>query len=159
VNSIDFALKHSVLFYITMEFQMMHEYISHLLPSWNSGNVLEEEFLLALMFLYYREEGSRNGLVSLVREADRRRADRHRQTRERIKDELAAGRERELTRLVLQLAVLDESEMNRAEKRKMLALLKKVPSQTEGIRRSFQDWLSDETAPGMYRRLSDAIRP
>jgi hypothetical protein len=33
------------LFYLTLEFQMMHEYISHLLPAWNSGNALEEEFL------------------------------------------------------------------------------------------------------------------
>ncbi len=158
VNTGKFDLKNSLLFYLTLEFQMMHEYISHLLPVWNSGNALEEEFLLAMMFLYYRERGPRNGLVSLVREADERRADRHRPVRQFIKDELAPGQEQRLTQLLLELAVLEESEMKAAEKRHLLALLKKAPLQEDAqLRRSIQSWILEENALGLYQRLRTAL--
>jgi hypothetical protein len=158
VNTGKFDLKNSLLFYLTLEFQMMHEYISHLLPAWNSGNALEEEFLLAMMFLYYRECGPRNGLVSLVREADERRADRHRPIRQFIKDELAPGQEQRLSQLLLELAVLEESDMKAAEKRHLLALLKKVPLQEDAqLRRSIQSWIRQDDAPALYQRLRTAL--
>lgn len=94
VNTRKFEAKDSLLFYLTLEFQMMHEYVSHFLPVWNSGNALEEEFLLAMMFLYYRERGPRNGFVSLADEADERRADRHRVRRSSSRTNLLQGRNR-----------------------------------------------------------------
>ena len=157
VNIGKFEVKNALLFYLTLEFQMMHEYISHLLPVWNSGNALEEEFLLAVMFLYYRERGPRNGLVSLVLEADERRADSHRGARRLIKDELAPLQERRLTQLLLELAVLDEEGMIAAEKRHLLALLKKVPFQEEALAGSIRSWIAHDDAPTLYGRLRTAI--
>jgi hypothetical protein len=157
VNSGDFAVKNALLFYLTLEFQMMHEYISHLLPVWNSGNALEEEFLLAVMFLYYRERGPRNGLVSLVREAEERRADRHRNVRQFIRDELAPGQEERLCQLLLELAVLDEEQMIRAEKRHLLALLKKVPLQEDDqLRAATRSWIAQDGPVALYGRLRTA---
>ena len=158
VNSGDFTVKNALLFYLTLEFQMMHEYISHLLPVWNSGNALEEEFLLAVMFLYYRERGPRNGLVSLVREAEERRADRHRNVRQFIRDELAPGQEERLSQLLLELAVLDEEEMIRAEKRHLLALLKRVPLvEDAGLRAAIQSWIAQDGPVTLYGRLQTAL--
>ncbi|MGH9584428.1 MAG: hypothetical protein ACRD4O_16000 [Bryobacteraceae bacterium] len=158
VNTQDFAVKNALLFYLTLEFQMMHEYISHLLPVWNSGNALKEEFLLATMFLYYRECGPRNGLVSLVREADERRGDSHRKVRQFIMDELAPAQERRLSQLLLELAVLDDREMIPAEKRHLLALLKKVPLQEDvQLRTSMQSWIAKDDPPTLYGRLRAAI--
>ncbi|HEY1216502.1 MAG TPA: hypothetical protein VGE93_22995 [Bryobacteraceae bacterium] len=158
VNSGDFTVKNALLFYLTLEFQMMHEYISHLLPVWNSGNALEEEFLLAVMFLYYRERGPRNGLVSLVREAEERRADRHRNVRQFIRDELAPGQEERLSQLLLELAVLDEEEMTGAEKRHLLALLKKVPlAEAAQLRAAIQSWIAQDGPVALHGRLRAAL--
>ena len=158
VNTGKFVIDNSLLYYLTLEFQMMHEYISHLLPAWRSGNALEEEFLLAVMYLYYRKRGSQNGLVSLVREADARRLDDHRTIRQAIMDELAplVGEER-LSQLLLELAVMEESEMKEAEKRQLLALLKKVPQQEDSVRKSIQRWVSEDDKPTLFGRLRSAI--
>lgn len=158
VNSGDFAVKNALLFYLTLEFQMMHEYISHLLPVWNSGNALEEEFLLAVMFLHYRVRGPRNGLVSLVREAEERRKDHHLSVRRFIRDELAPGQEERLCQILLELAVLDEEQMIRAEKRHLLALLKKVPLQEdEQWRAAVRGWIGQDGPVALYGRLRTAL--
>ena len=56
VDTRTFDLKNAVVSYLTLDFQMMHEYVSHFLPVWHSGNTLEEEYLLATTFLFYRAE-------------------------------------------------------------------------------------------------------
>ena len=158
VNTANFDLKNALLFYLTLEFQMMHEYVSHLLPVWNSGNALEEEFLLAIMFLYYRERGPRNGLVSLVREAEERRNDSHRGVRQFIRDELAPTQEQKLSQLLLELAVLDDEQMKPAEKRHLLALLKKIPLQEDAqLRAAIGSWIAQGEPVTLYGRLRTAI--
>jgi hypothetical protein len=141
---------------LTLEFQMMHEYISHVLPLWNSQNPLEEEFLLAVMFLYYRARGSRDGLVSLVREADQRMPGRHRVTRQFIKDELAPLQEERLTELLLELAVLREDEMSAAEKLQFLALLKKVPYRGD-LKEEIKSWMQTLSVPALYQQLKNSM--
>jgi hypothetical protein len=157
VNTGKFEVKNALLYYLTLEFQMMHEYISHHLPVWNSGNALEEEFLLAIMFLYYRESGGSNGLVSLVREADERRADSHRSTRQFIKDELAPPFEKKLAQILLELAVMDETEMPAAEKRHLLALLKRIPLQGDDRQKQIRGWINEGNVQVLYGRLKPTI--
>jgi hypothetical protein len=157
VNTAGFEVKNALLFYLTLEFQMMHEYVSHLLPVWNSGNALEEEFLLALMFLYYRERVSLDGIVSLVYEADSRRADTHRRMREMIKHDLAPQQEQRLSQILLELAVLDESEMKLADKRHLLALLRKIPFQNRRLQESIQGWIRDCDVAALYSKLKAQI--
>jgi hypothetical protein len=163
VNTAQFIVENSLLFYTTLEFQMMHEYISHALPVWNSGNPLEEEFLLAMMFLYYRECGPNDGHAFLVEVADERRADSHRNGRRLIRTELAPSREQRLSQLLLELAVLDDDEMEVAKKRKLLALLKKVPfrkappEEDAHVRASVDHWIRTEGPLTLMDRLSDVF--
>lgn len=158
VNTAAFELKNALLFYLTLEFQMMHEYVSHFLPVWNSGNAFEEEFLLAAMFLYYRDNGPRGGLVSLVHEADERRADRHYKRRRFIQDELAPGQERELSRLLITLALLDEAAMKKEEKRHLLALLRKAPLEEDpALRKAIRSWIAAGDPPALYAKLRQSL--
>ena len=157
VNTAEFEIPNALHYYLTLEFQMMHEYISHLVPVWNSGNALEEEFLLAMTWLYYRAHGPHEGLVSLVREADERRADPHRSARHYIEEELAPGSEPRLTQLLLELAVLQEGEMKAAEKRHLLALLKKIPLQEDSLRETVRGWIESDNPLELYAKLKTVI--
>jgi hypothetical protein len=164
VNTKQFDIKNALLFYMTLEFQMMHEYISHVLPVWNSGNPLEEEFLLAVMSLYYRDCGPNDGHAFLVQEADDRRADAYRHGRQFIKYEVArAVMEQRLSQILLELAVLDDNQMEIAKKRKLLALLKKLPlkktplEEDAHVRTSVDHWLRTEGPLGLTERLSGVL--
>ncbi len=161
VNTTDFALTNSLIYYLTLEFQMMHEYISHVLPVWNSGNTLEEEYLLAVMFLWYRSERKPlDGIHALlVRDADERRKDPHRDRRVAIWEGLAllTGQER-LTQLLLELAVMDEKTLSRALKRRLLSLLNRLPVNDADLQRSITAWLLRDDVATILGRL-DRVFP
>ena len=135
---------------------MMHEYISHVLPVWNSGNSLEEEYLLAVTFLWYRSERKPlDGIHELlVRNADERRKDPHRDRRVAIWEGLAllAG-ERRLTRLLLELAVVDDMIMSKARKRRLLALFNRLPVADQNLQASITKWLRRDDLATILARL------
>lgn len=157
VNTSGFPFKNTLHYYLTLEFQMMHEYISHLLPVWSSGNALEEEFLLAMTYLYYRSQGPHDGLVSLVQVADERRADGFRNRREHIKNELAPGQEPRLTQVLLELAVMNEAEMSVADKRLLLALLRRVPNQDQNLIQTVRGWVQTDSPLVLYGKLKASL--
>lgn len=65
-----------------------------------------------------------------------------------------------MTRLLLELAVLEESEMKKEEKRHLLALLRKVPLQEDlALRSAIQSWIAKGDAPALYAKLRQAIQP
>ncbi len=156
VNIVGFDLTNSLMYYLTLEFQMMHEYIFHVLPVWNSGNTLEEEYLLAVMFLWYRSERKPlDGIHSLlVRNADERRKDPHRDRRIAIWEGLAllTGQE-PLTQLLLELAVTQEKAMSIALKRRLLSLLNRLPVNDEDLQRSITKWLCRDDLATILGRL------
>lgn len=160
VNTAAFSLRNALLSYLTLEFQMMHEYVSHFLPAWNSGGTLEEEYLLAAMFLFYRAERKpRDGIHGfLVDEMDRRRTDRHRARRQVILTNLAplVGEQR-LTQLLLDLASLEEQQMSGAEKRRMLALLGRVPAQDSSVETALERSLREDSLQDVFEQLSKAF--
>jgi hypothetical protein len=145
VNARSYDQQTALLFYLTLEYQMMHEYISHVLPKWNSGNTLEECYLLAVMRLFYRSDRAHgDGIVAyLVRHADERRNDAHRARRLEIEDVLAPELgEANLSKRLLELAVLSEDELAASEKRRFLANLDQLPvadpQASSLIRQSFE---------------------
>lgn len=158
INPGDFDPRNALLYYLTLDFQMMHEYVSHLLPVWNSGSALEEEYLLAIMTLYFRDKGAGEGRSLLAAAAEERRKDPYRPARERIKYELAPGHEEDLSRLLLRLAVQSDDEMKLADKRNLLALLRCVPRLKGNDLASVWRWIREENCQTVHARLT-AMRP
>ncbi len=157
VNTANFDSKNALIYYLTLDFQFMHEYVSHCLPRWNSGNPLEEEFLLGVMFLYYRGRCETGGFISLVCEADQLRRDSHRLVRNFIKDELALGQEERLCQVLLELAVMDDAQMPMADKRHLLALLKRTTAQAEPLRSTMRHWIKTESISEIYAKLKTVL--
>jgi hypothetical protein len=171
VNTADFDCRNSLLYFLTLEYQMMHEYISHFLPAWNSGNALEHEYLQAIMFLYCRAKRQpRDGIhIFLVGKADEQRADAYRTRRKIIQDELApALGESILSRHLMSLAVANEQEMSADQKRHLLALMNRLPAADATLEAAIESWFATfprnvgnneivEDLSTIYQRLATAF--
>jgi hypothetical protein len=160
VNTESFPVTHSLPSYFTLEYQFMHEYISHFLPVWNSGGTLEHQFLLAVMSLYYDTERlPADGInFRLVEWDDQRRNDSDREPRLHIRGHIArlVG-EKRLSRKLLELAVLHDNEMAGGFKREFLSKLKRLTAPNAEIRSAIAGWFDTHDVMGTYKCLQKAI--
>ncbi len=155
-----FARQHSILYYLTLAYQFMHEYISHVLPEWQSGDPLEEEYLLAAMFLYYKSNGPDDGIcVLLVGEADAKKGGEQRSRREFIKYSLAPRiGEARLSLRLLELALMNETRMSFTDKLAFLGLLNKVPPDNPKLRAVIWNLLKTQEIHVIYEKLKPTLR-
>lgn len=160
VNTDSFPVTHSLASYFTLEYQFMHEYISHVLPVWNSGGTLEHQFLLAVMSLYYDTERlPADGInFRLVEWDDERKNDSDREARLHIRGHVArlVG-EKRLSRKLLELAVLHDNEMAGGYKREFLSKLKRLTASNVEIKRTIAAWFDSHDAMGTYKCLRKII--
>ncbi len=160
VNTDSFRVTHSLTSYFTLEYQFMHEYISHVLPVWKSGGTLEHQFLLAVMSLYYYTERlPADGInLRLVELDDERKNDADREARLHIRGHIAhlVG-EKRLSRKLLELSVLHDREMAGGFKREFLSKLKRLTASNMEIKRAIVDSFEAHDVMGTYKCLRKII--
>ena len=117
-----FEFKNALLEYLKIDYEFMHEYVSHVLPVWKSaGGRLEEELLLVCMNRYYWA-GDRYHNRELVDIAEEYSKDGHKEARRRLKGvELAIG-PRRLSQIMVEIAVTPEADLEKSEKDEFLAV-------------------------------------
>jgi hypothetical protein len=85
-NFMDFDLEFALLSYLTLEFQLLHEYVSHALPIWND-TTLDEVMLLSSTYDWYPRSTPADGIRSFLAHKSRsRNPDKFADWRDRFKD-------------------------------------------------------------------------
>ncbi len=116
-------VRSALLEYLILEFEFMHEYVSHVLPVWKSaGGRLEEELLMEAANRYYRSLDRHAHRPGLVKVWEPRSGSHHvaRRGDNRILNVITPSR---FSHLVVELAVTPEEEWMKAEKDKFLIQL------------------------------------
>jgi hypothetical protein len=122
-----FNVKYALLSYLTLEFQFLHEYVSHALPIW-SDPALEEVMLLSSTYDWYPRSSPADGVRSFL--VNKRRAkspDRFADWRDRFKDfSDVVGREK-YSRFILTLATIPHEEFSPSAKDNLLLKMSDLP--------------------------------
>lgn len=123
-----FELPNSLLEYSTLEFKFMHEYISHVLPVWRSaGGRLEEVFLMVAAQRYYSSLDRQLHRPELVYVSEEKSPDYWRAERKRFDDtHTIFVLPPRLAQIFFELAVTNESVLDKARKDEFLARLVKA---------------------------------
>jgi len=131
-------LENALLEYLQLEFEFMHEYVSHVLPVWQStAKLLEDEYLLRAAHQYYWTLGRRLHRPELVDRADQLIDDYRRDRRRRIKElELLITAPR-LSQIMVELALIPNETLSQEQKTQFLVRLSKrgAPYDAEFTRR------------------------
>lgn len=136
-----FQLRNALLEYLILEFEFMHEYVSHVLPVWKSaGGRLEEELLLVVANRYYWSLDPRGRRPELVDLSDERSPDYHRAQRQRLKVVGIAILPARLSQILVGLAVAEEKDLTKPEKDEFLArFVSQMPPFSPEYRRKLQE--------------------
>jgi hypothetical protein len=158
VESFSFKPKHTLLSYLTLEFQFLHEYVSHALPAWIDGT-LEEVHLLAATYQFYPHSQPQDGIRSFLTDTLReRRKDEYSMSRDRISNFASQMGQGQFSRFVLSLAITDDQQISQAQKANLTSKMKKLPLSNGSLQRKCNVHLQ-ATAPGPveFRALRDLI--
>ncbi len=132
-NFKDFDLKFALLSYLTLEFQLLHEYVSHALPIW-SDTTLDEVMLLSSTYDWYPHSKPPDGIRSFL--ANKRRSrnpDAFADWRDRFKDFAdVVGRE-SYCRFILTLATIPDAEFSAAAKDNLVVKMSDLPLPNEKL--------------------------
>jgi hypothetical protein len=143
--------------FLTLDFQFLHEYISHVLPVWASdSNVFEEVYLFAITYLFNQIQRSPHSIInsSLVVLADQVRNDRNYRRRrlrvENLGDWVGAHH---LSRFLLDVAMMEDPEMTPPQKKQLLTLLSKLPHVNEALQKEIEEWIRTLSPADVHHRL------
>ena len=138
----NFQCKNALLEYLQLEFEFMHEYVSHVLPLWQStAKLLEDEYLLRAAHQYYWTLGRHVHRPELVDRADQLIDDYRRDRRRRIKElELLISAPR-VSQIMVELALIPNETLSQEHKSQFLVRLSKTgaPYDAEFTRRFQHD--------------------
>lgn len=129
INTNSDLLPISLPAYLALEFQMMHEYISHVLPNWESGGILEHCFLMPIMEKYFRsrhQDGTVGYFIDQLEKECLNDGDYLGRYNVRNHISYILG-DRVLSRVLLELAVLPEDTMPKDRKIAFLDMLYSLP--------------------------------
>lgn len=147
-----------LLSYLTLEFQFMHEYVSHALPIWINGT-LEEVLLLAVTYRFYPLsqpiDGFRSVLANTLRES---RKDQYSTARDRVSNFAGQIGQKQFSRFILTLANTDEAALSKTKKVNLATKLKSLPLSDKVLQNQCNKHLSTPTpGPPEFEALRDLI--
>jgi hypothetical protein len=120
--------KFALLSYLTLHFQLVHEYISHVLPVFSSVS-LEEEFLMVVLHDFYPQSGDQDGIESSLADIlDRNRPDEHSGFRTTLRIVSSVVGREAFARMLLRISVTADEEISPAKKRRLLSHIGKFPA-------------------------------
>jgi hypothetical protein len=127
VEPFAFDSRLSLLSYLTLEFQLLHEYVSHALPVWIDAN-LEEVLLLAATYRFYAHSHPKDGIRSFLAETLRElRRDEFSVPRNRVINFASQMGQEQFSRFMLSLSITDNQDVSQAEKSNLTAKMKTLP--------------------------------
>jgi hypothetical protein len=149
---------HALLSYLTLEFQFLHEYVSHALPVWINATQ-EEVLLLAATYEFYPcslpSDGIRSFLADTLRQ---RRIDEFSVARNRASNFAAQMGREQFSRFLLSLSITDNEQLSKAEKSNLAAKIKMLPLANASLQRQCDVHLQ-AADPGIaeFRALREII--
>ena len=110
----------ALLSYLTLEFQFLHEYISHALPVWTDAT-LEEVHLLAATYRFYAHSHPKDGIRSFLADTLRDlRRDEFSVSRNRVSNFASQMGQEQFSRFMLSLGITDNRRYRRLRNRTSL---------------------------------------
>jgi len=126
--------RYALLSLLTLHFQLVHEYVSHVLPVFKAVS-LSEEFLMAVLYDLYPHHGVQDGIEACLADVlDRDRPDEHAKVRATLRVVSSLVGRDAFARLVLQIAVTPETDFSDARKRSLLSRISKFAALNIGRR-------------------------
>jgi hypothetical protein len=122
-----FKPENALLSYLVLEFQFLHEYVSHALPVWINGT-MEEVHLLSSTYQFYPHSQPQDGIRSFLADTLRgRRKDEYSVSRDRMSNFASQMGQEQFSRFALSLALTDEKQMSKGQKANLSSRMKKLP--------------------------------
>lgn len=158
VEPFAFDPKLSLLSYLTLEFQFLHEYVSHALPAWVDAN-LEEVHLLAATYRFYAHSLPKDGIRSFLSETLRElRRDEFSVSRNRVLNFAAQMGQEQFSRFMLSLSITDNEQVSQAEKSNLTSKMKGLPLSDTSIQEKCDVHLqAPSPGPAEFRGLRALI--
>ena len=111
--------------HLTLHFQLVHEYVSHVFPIFK-GVSLSEEFLKVVLFDFYPHHGAQDGIDACLADMlDRAQPDEHAGARLTLRNVSAVIGREAFSRLLLWIASTPDKKFSDARKRSLLRQLGK----------------------------------
>ena len=148
----------ALLSYLTLEFQFLHEYISHALPVWTDAT-LEEVHLLAATYRFYAHSHPKDGIRSFLADTLRDlRRDEFSVSRNRVSNFASQMGQEQFSRFMLSLGVTDNQELSQAEKSNLSAKMKALPLSDSSLQKKCDIHLqARDPGPTEFRALRTLI--